>query len=162
MHLSQSSRGGQRPPLELGYPRVYVYRLQCAKCEMKPSLKKRPAFFEQDRRILTKSEVASLKEEFPEWKIAKRDGIQCLQRVFRFDDFAQALDFTNRVGDLAEEQNHHPMVVIEWGQVTVTWGRVEFGGLHRNDFVMAGKTDQVYRRSSAIRKARQKQDPAQD
>ena len=129
---------------------------------MSPLPKKKPAPFEQDGLILTAREVNSLKAELPEWKIMKRDGVQCLQRVFQFDDFSQALDFTNRVGDIAEEQNHHPMLVTEWGQVTVAWWTVETGGLHKNDFVMAGKTDHVYKRSNAIRKARGKQAPKQD
>jgi 4a-hydroxytetrahydrobiopterin dehydratase len=157
MHLSPNVRGGQRPPLAL-----FNCQFQVRPPEMDRLPKKKYAPSEQEQPALTTSEIGALKADLPEWEIAKWDGIQCLQRVFQFDDFAQALDFTNRVGDLAEEQNHHPMLVIEWGQVTVTWGRVEFGGLHRNDFVMAGKTDHVYRRSSAIRKARQKQVPAQD
>ena len=125
-------------------------------------LKKKSAPSEQEQPALTTSEISVLKADLPEWEIAKWDGTQCLRRVFRFDDFAQALDFTNRVGDLAEEQNHHPMLLVEWGRVTVTWGRLEIGGLRKNDFVMAGKTDHVYRRSRAIRKARKRQAPEQD
>ena len=67
-----------------------------------------------------------------------------LERVFQFPDFAQALAFTNRVGALAEEEGHHPALLTEWGKVTVAWWTHAIGGLHRNDFIMAAKTDQIY------------------
>jgi 4a-hydroxytetrahydrobiopterin dehydratase len=66
--------------------------------------------------------------------------------VFRFDDFAQALAFTNAVGELAEAENHHPALLTEWGRVTVTWWTHVSRGLSRNDFVMAAKTDELLRR----------------
>ena len=67
-----------------------------------------------------------------------------LRRVFSFDDFAQALEFTNRVGALAEEEGHHPALLTEWGRTTVTWWTHKIRGLHRNDFVMAAKTAVLY------------------
>lgn len=79
-----------------------------------------------------------------EWEIVKQDGEDRLQWVFEFDNFAQALDFTTRVGDIAEEQDHHPTLVTEWGRITVTWWTHKIGGLHQNDFVMAGKTGYLY------------------
>ena len=63
--------------------------------------------------------------------------------MFQFDDFAQALDFTNRVGAIAEDQGHHPALLTEWGRVTVAWWTHKIRGLHRNDFVMAARTDEV-------------------
>ena len=80
----------------------------------------------------------------PEWQIVEQDGVKRLKRVFKFDDFAKALAFTNRVGEIAEEEDHHPVLVTEWGRVTVTWWTHKIGGLHRNDFVMAAKTDRQY------------------
>jgi 4a-hydroxytetrahydrobiopterin dehydratase len=68
-----------------------------------------------------------------------------LRRIFSFDDFAQALEFTNKVGVLAEEEGHHPALLTEWGRTTVTWWTHKIRGLHRNDFVMAAKTDVLYR-----------------
>ena len=72
------------------------------------------------------------------------DGIRRLRRAFSFDDFAQALAFTNKIGELAEAEAHHPAVLTEWGSTTVTWWTHKIDGLHRNDFVMAAKTDQLF------------------
>jgi len=56
-------------------------------------------------------------------------------------ELADALAFTNRVGALAEAEGHHPALLTEWGRVTVTWWTHKIRGLHRNDFIMAAKTD---------------------
>jgi 4a-hydroxytetrahydrobiopterin dehydratase len=64
--------------------------------------------------------------------------------VFRFATFADALQFTNVVGKLAEAEGHHPTLLTEWGKVTVTWWTHKIRGLHRNDFIMAAKTDALY------------------
>ncbi|NLF01719.1 MAG: 4a-hydroxytetrahydrobiopterin dehydratase [Anaerolineales bacterium] len=91
---------------------------------------------------LTEAESTRLLEQTPGWEIVERgDGIQRLERVFKFRNFAQALDFTNRVGALAEAEGHHPAILTQWGRVTVTWWTHKIKGLHQNDFVMAIKTD---------------------
>jgi 4a-hydroxytetrahydrobiopterin dehydratase len=77
----------------------------------------------------------------PDWQLVERDGIARLERVFRFPSFADALAFTNQVGRLAEEEGHHPALLTEWGRVTITWWTHKIRGLHRNDFIMAAKTD---------------------
>ena len=82
--------------------------------------------------------------QVPEWQIIERDGVKQLERVFQFPDFVQALAFTNRVGAIAEAEGHHPALLTEWGKVTVTWWTHKIKGLHRNDFIMAAKTDEVY------------------
>ena len=69
------------------------------------------------------------------------DGEPRIQRVFQFENFEQALSFTNRVGALAEEQGHHPALLTEWGRVTVGWWTHKIRDLHINDLIMAGKTD---------------------
>ena len=73
------------------------------------------------------------------------DGIKRLRRVFAFPDFGQVLRFTDRVGGLAEQEGHHPALLTEWGRTTVSWWTHKIGGLHRNDLIMAAKTDQLYR-----------------
>jgi 4a-hydroxytetrahydrobiopterin dehydratase len=93
---------------------------------------------------VTEAEIAELVPQVPEWQIVEREGIQRLERAFKFKNFAQALAFTNRVGGLAEEEGHHPALLTEWGQVTVTWWTHKVRGLHRNDFVMAAKTGALY------------------
>jgi 4a-hydroxytetrahydrobiopterin dehydratase len=94
-------------------------------------------------RQVTPEEIAELSKQIPDWKLVEVAGEKRLERVFTFKNFAEALAFTNRVGALAEEQNHHPALLTEWGKVTVTWWTHKIHGLHANDFVMAAKTDQL-------------------
>jgi 4a-hydroxytetrahydrobiopterin dehydratase len=97
-----------------------------------------------DEPTVTEEEIAELKPKVPDWQIFEREGVKQLERDFKFKNFAQALDFTNQIGEIAEEQGHHPVIVTEWGKVSVTWWTHKIGGLHRNDFVMAAKTDDQY------------------
>jgi 4a-hydroxytetrahydrobiopterin dehydratase len=91
------------------------------------------------------AELAALRAEVPQWEVVERGGVRRLERVFAFGDFAGALAFTNRVGALAEAAGHHPALLTEWGRVTVTWWTHAIGGLHRNDFIMAARTDAAAR-----------------
>ncbi len=93
---------------------------------------------------VTADEIAELKPQIPEWEIVEREGIDRLERVYPFSDFVQALAFTNRVGELAEAEGHHPALLTEWGRVTVSWWTHKIRGLHRNDFIMAAKTDALF------------------
>ena len=101
-----------------------------------------------DAPTVTEAEIAELQPLVSEWEIVEQDGIKKLTRVFRFGDFAEALAFTNTLGELAEQENHHPALLTEWGRTTVTWWTHKIKGLHRNDFVMAAKADELYRRLS--------------
>jgi len=91
------------------------------------------------------NEIPELKVQIPEWAVIEIDGIKRLERKFKFKNFIEALEFTNRVGTLAEAEDHHPALLTEWGSVTVTWWTHSVGGLHRNDFIMAARTDEIYR-----------------
>ncbi|HYR06668.1 MAG TPA: 4a-hydroxytetrahydrobiopterin dehydratase [Longimicrobium sp.] len=93
---------------------------------------------------VTGEEMEALKPQVPDWAVVEREGIPRLERVFEFPDFVQALAFTNRVGEIAEEEGHHPALLTEWGRVTVTWWTHKIRGLHRNDFVMAARTDEAF------------------
>ncbi len=95
---------------------------------------------------MTDAELAEFQRQVPDWEIVERDGIKRLRRIFSADDFARALEFTKKVGELAEDEGHHPELVTEWGRTTVTWWTHKIKGLHRNDFIMAAKTDQLYQR----------------
>lgn len=88
-------------------------------------------------------ELAELLRQLPDWTPVVRDGILQLEREFTFPDFASALAFTNRVGALAEAAGHHPALLTEWGKVTVTWWTHTIRGLHRTDFILAARTDEV-------------------
>ncbi|MCC6313839.1 MAG: 4a-hydroxytetrahydrobiopterin dehydratase [Thermomicrobiales bacterium] len=93
---------------------------------------------------LTEAEIAALAAQLPDWRIVERDGERQLERTFRTPDFRSALAFATRVGDLAEAAGHHPALLVEWGRVTVRWWTHQSGGLDRNDFVMAARTDRAW------------------
>lgn len=97
---------------------------------------------------LDSQEIASLLPEVPEWEVNEEMGIPKLVRNFKFKNFAQAIEFTSQVGEIAEAEDHHPALLTEWGRVTVTWWTHKIKGLHRNDFIMAAKTDRLYQLSS--------------
>jgi 4a-hydroxytetrahydrobiopterin dehydratase len=92
---------------------------------------------------LTDGEIERLHPQVANWSVVEKDGVKRLERSFRFKDFGEALSFTDRVGRIAEEEGHHPSILTEWGRVTVTWWTHKIKGLHRNDFVMAAKTDNL-------------------
>ena len=93
---------------------------------------------------LNEAEIAELMQQLPLWELLDQDNVKRLECTFEFKNFAQALVFTNRVGEMAEEQDHHPALLTEWGKVTVTWWTHAVGGLHRNDFIAAAKTTALY------------------
>lgn len=92
---------------------------------------------------VTPEQIETFKREIPDWRIVEHDGIMQLERIFTFRNFKQALTFTNRVGEIAEEAGHHPALLTEWGKVTVTWWTHSIKGLHKNDFILAARTDEV-------------------
>ncbi|MBD9399603.1 4a-hydroxytetrahydrobiopterin dehydratase [Pseudomonas sp. PDM11] len=92
---------------------------------------------------VSEAELAQLIKEIPDWNIEVRDGVMQLERAYAFRTFKHALAFTNTVGEIAERENHHPSLLTEWGKVTVTWWSHSIKGLHRNDFVMAARTDEL-------------------
>jgi 4a-hydroxytetrahydrobiopterin dehydratase len=94
---------------------------------------------------LSDQEIAMLKTQVPGWEVITEAGIGKLQKVYKFKDFVTALDFTNRVGQVAEEQGHHPLLCTTWGETTVFWWTHAINGLHQNDFVMAARTDDVFK-----------------
>ncbi len=91
----------------------------------------------------SEEEVRLLMRDLSGWEIVEIDGIRRLTRTFLFNNFKQALAFTNRVAEIAEIEQHHPALLTEWGKVTVSWWTHKIGGLHRNDFIMAAKTGQL-------------------
>ncbi len=93
---------------------------------------------------LTDEEIAELLPEVPDWQAVEVDGVRRLRREFRFKDFRTALDFAVRVGELAEREQHHPDLHVAWGKTVVETWTHKIGGLHRNDFILAAKTDNLY------------------
>ncbi len=94
--------------------------------------------------LLTAAELAELRRQIPAWRVVEEEGIKKLRREFSFKTFADALAFANRVGELAEGHDHHPVLAVEWGKTTVIWWTHKIRGLHRNDAILAAKTDLLF------------------
>tara|TARA_B100000214_G_scaffold348380_1_gene300415 strand:+ start:138 stop:476 length:339 start_codon:yes stop_codon:yes gene_type:complete len=86
-------------------------------------------------------ELPELLKEIPDWQPITTESVLKLNKVFNFENYAEAVSFTNKVAELAEEEDHHPAILLEWGRVEVTWWTHKIGGLHKNDFIAAAKTD---------------------
>ena len=68
---------------------------------------------------VTDSEIYMLHPQIREWQIKEPDGVKRLDRIFKFKNFAKVLEFTDKFGAIAEEENHHPLIITEYGRVTV-------------------------------------------
>lgn len=97
-----------------------------------------------DAPLATAAEKQAWGKDVPEWQVVELGGEEQLQRVFKLKNFARAQEFTNKVGDLAEAEGHHPAILLEYGKVTVRWWTHKIGGLHKNDYIMAARTDEAY------------------
>ena len=93
---------------------------------------------------ISDDDLRALMPQIPDWSVIVVDGVMQLSREFGFKNFAQAMAFSNRVGDIAEAVDHHPAILTEWGRVTVTWWSHKIRGLHKNDLIMAARTDEAY------------------
>ncbi len=94
---------------------------------------------------LYEREINQYLANLPDWELYEKDGEPRLEKSFKLKDFIQALAFTNKIAQVANEEDHHPAILTEWGKVTVTWWTHKIKGLHQNDFIMAAKTDQLYK-----------------
>jgi 4a-hydroxytetrahydrobiopterin dehydratase len=88
---------------------------------------------------LSAVEAEKLAQEVPEWSL----GDQAIEREFKFKDFRQAMDFVNKVADIAEGQDHHPDIFISYNKVRLTLSTHKVGGLSQNDFILAAKIDRA-------------------
>ena len=77
----------------------------------------------------------------PLWTRKPQEGKQKLVREFRFEGFNDAFEFTSKIARLADEEDHHPLIILEWGKVSISWWTHKINALHLNDFIMAAKTD---------------------
>ncbi len=91
---------------------------------------------------LTPEQRAPLLAQLEDWQVV--DGHH-LRRVYSLRDFATALTLVNRIGDIAEEQSHHPDIELAWGKVGVTIWTHTIDGLTENDFIFAAKCDRAYK-----------------
>jgi len=93
---------------------------------------------------LTDAEIADLQLHVSQWQLKEVDGIKRLERIFKFKNYLEAVAFANKIAMTAEKEDHHPLIVLEWGRVTVQWWTHVVKGLHKNDFIMAAKTDEMF------------------
>jgi len=91
----------------------------------------------------TDAEIEEYMAQIPDWEIVDVDGVKQLQRVYKFKNFVRALEFADKVGEIAEQEDHHPSILVEYGKVTLTWYTHKIDGLHVNDFIMAARSDQL-------------------
>ena len=87
-------------------------------------------------------ELASLQKQVDGWNVIEEHHIT---KAFKFPDYREALKFVNQVGNLAEEQGHHPDIFLAWGKVEITTWTHKISGLTESDFILAAKIDQLYK-----------------
>ena len=86
-------------------------------------------------------QLENFKKQVPGWTVVNGHH---LTRNFDFPDFKSALAFTNKVGEIAEQQGHHPDILLKWGQVGITIWTHEIDGLTESDFILAAKLSQLH------------------
>ena len=92
---------------------------------------------------ISDEELRELMPKIPDWEVDVVDGVMQLRREYKFANFVEAMAFSNRVGEIAEAEGHHPAILTEWGKVTINWWSHKIRGLHKNDLIMAARTDEV-------------------
>ena len=97
----------------------------------------------RDSPRVTELEAESLGKLIPDWHRLEVEGVPRLERTFKTKTYPQALEITQKVGELAEFEGHHPVIRTEARRVTVTWWTHAIRWLHRNDYIMAAKTDEI-------------------
>ena len=90
-----------------------------------------------------------LLQELPDWLVVIVDSVEQLTKAYRFKNFVQAIEFTNQIAEIAELADHHPALLTEWGKVTVSWWTHKIDGLHQNDFILAARTEEIYRKRTS-------------
>jgi 4a-hydroxytetrahydrobiopterin dehydratase len=96
-----------------------------------------------DTPSLAREEIERYQKQLPSWKVNFTPEEPRLEKEYKFKDFKEAMHFTDRLAQLADTEDHHPAILTEWGKVTVSWWTHRIKGLHKNDFIMAAKTDHL-------------------
>ena len=95
-----------------------------------------------DAPTVSNNEASMLIKEIEGWDLIN-DGIKKLKKEFSFLNYSDSVDFSNKVADMADKEDHHPQIILEWGKVTVIWWSHKIKGLHKNDFICAAKTNKI-------------------
>ena len=98
----------------------------------------------QSSSALSKDEINELLNELNNWFLMPDKGIHIISKHFTFKNYLSAIEFANSVASLAEQENHHPRICIEWGKVTIDWWTHIINGLFINDFIMAARCDRIF------------------
>ncbi len=93
---------------------------------------------------LTSAELNDGLQQLPAWELIQMDAVDQLRRIYPFRNFAQAMQFAQALGELAETYGHHPALLVEWGKLEVRWWTHKISGLHENDLIMAAKTEAAF------------------
>jgi 4a-hydroxytetrahydrobiopterin dehydratase len=99
-------------------------------------------------RALDEADSAAFFTTHNGWINYSKDGEPRIEKTYTFKNFKQAMEFTNGIAQLAEEENHHPSILTEYGKVTLGWWTHKIKGLHRNDLIMAAKSDALFTKST--------------
>ena len=91
---------------------------------------------------VSEDEASLLIKEIEGWDLINED-VKKLKKEFSFSNYSDSVDFSNKVADMAEQEDHHPQIILEWGKVTVIWWSHKIKGLHKNDFICAAKTNNI-------------------
>ncbi|MFN2386250.1 MAG: 4a-hydroxytetrahydrobiopterin dehydratase [Thermoanaerobaculia bacterium] len=96
---------------------------------------------------MTKAQAEGILASVPDWTLEQ--NATRLTRRFEFEDFRKAMEFVNRIADVAEQEQHHPDIAIHWNKVDLVLWTHKIGGLHENDFILAAKVDQLLEKPRA-------------
>ena len=96
-----------------------------------------------DAPLVNSVDYPELLKELEDWSI-EEESINKLVKTFNFPNYADSVSFTNKVADLADSEDHHPKIILEWGSVKLEWWSHKIKGLHLNDFICAAKSDKIF------------------
>ena len=95
-------------------------------------------------KLVAPEQYPELLGQIDQWEVIEKDGVDRLCCIFKCDDFVAAMQLAQAISEIAEQVDHHPALLIEWGKVSVSWWSHNLMGLHINDFIMAANTQKIY------------------
>jgi 4a-hydroxytetrahydrobiopterin dehydratase len=96
--------------------------------------------------LVTQKEIKEYMPLIPDWEIVEEEGVRKLKREYLTGDYHATMKLVNFIAELANEEDHHPLMVVEYSSLTVLWWSHKIKGLHLNDFIMAAKSDAAFLR----------------
>ena len=99
-----------------------------------------------DAPSLSNAEISELLLDIDDWNLIS-EPVKQLKKVFSFPDYQSSLIFVNAIAAMADHEDHHPLITLEWGKVNILWWSHKIEGLHKNDFICASKTENIYNKS---------------